>query len=150
MIELIERNPPDSTTEVKMLFSQLAEQLKKRSLIIVISDLLTNLDDLILGLQRLRYTRHDVIVLHVLDHDEIEFPFEDNTMFEGLERPDIQLLTDPQALRQSYIEIVQAFISRVRSACADHRIDYRLLSTRDPLDAALSAFLAARMHSMSR
>lgn len=150
MIELIEKHPPDSTTEVKMLFTQLAEQLKKRSLIIVISDLLTNVDDLILGLQRLRYTRHDVIVLHVMDHDELEFPFSDNSMFRGLETPDLELLTDPQSLRNSYLEIVQGFISRIRSACADHKIDYRLMSTRDSVDAALSAFLAARMHAMAR
>ncbi len=150
MIELIERHPPDSTTEVKMLFTELAERLKKRSLIIVISDLLTDVDDLIRGLQRLRYTRHDVIVLHVMDHDELEFPFTDNSMFKGLEAPDLELLTDPQSLRASYLEIVQGFISRIRAACADHKIDYRLLSTREPLDAALSAFLAARMHAMAR
>jgi uncharacterized protein (DUF58 family) len=150
MIELIERHPPDSTTEVKMLFTELAERLKKRSLIIVISDLLTNVDDLILGLQRLRYTKHDVIVLHVMDHDELEFPFADNSMFKGLEAPDLELLTDPQSLRATYLEIVQAFISRIRAACVDHKIDYRLISTREPLDAALSAFLAARMHAMAR
>lgn len=150
MIELIERNPPDKTTEVKMLFSRLAEQLKQRSLIIVISDLLTGAEDVIRGLERLRYTRHDVIVLHVLDHDEIEFPFTENVMFEGLEAPDIQLLTDPQSLRASYRAIVQRFIGQIRSACANHRIDYRLMSTRDPVDAALSSFLAARMHAMAR
>ena len=150
MMELIERHPPDSTTEVKMLFTELAERLKKRSLVIVISDLLTNVDDLILGLQRLRYTRHDVIVLHVMDHDELEFPFTDNSMFKGLETPGQELLTDPQSLRTSYLEIVQSFISRVRAACVNHKIDYRLMSTREPLDAALSAFLAVRMHAMAR
>lgn len=150
MIELIERNPPDNTTDMKVLFSQLAEQLRRRGLVIVISDLLTDVDEVIQGLQRLRYTRHDVIVLHVLDYDEVTFPFEDNTMFEGLEAPDTQLLTDPQSLRASYLEIVQEFISRVRSACMDHRIDYQLLSTRDPLDAGLSTFLAARMHQIAK
>ena len=150
MIELIERNPPDSTTDMKILFTQLAEQLRRRGLVIVISDLLTDVDEVIQGLQQLRYTGHDVIVLHVLDHDELAFPFEDNTMFEGLEAPDVQLLTDPQSLRASYLQIVQRFISRVRSACMDHRIDYRLLSTRDPLDGGLSAFLAARMRQVAR
>ena len=150
MIELIERNPPDSTTDMKILFTQLAEQLRRRGLIIVISDLLTDVDEVIQGLQQLRYTRHDVIVLHVLDHDELTFPFEDNTMFEGLEAPDVQLLTDPQSLRASYLQIVQRFISRVRSACMDHRIDYKLFSTRDPLDGGLSAFLAARMRQVAR
>jgi uncharacterized protein (DUF58 family) len=147
LIELIERNGPDGGSEMKMLFTKVAEQLKRRGLIVVISDLLTGADDVIAGLQRLRYTRHDVIVLHVLDEDELSFPFQENTQFEGLEGPQ-ELLIDPQSLRASYLEIVQRFISRIRAACVDHRIDYRLLSTRDPLDAALSSFLAARMHSL--
>ena len=65
---------------------------------------------------------------------ELEFPFADNSMFRGLEAPDLELLTDPQSLRNSYLEIVQSFLSRIRTACADHKIDYRLLSTREPLN----------------
>lgn len=150
MIDLIERNPPDHATDVKMLFSQLAEQVRQRGLVVVISDLLTDLDELIAGLQRLRYTRHDVIVLHVMDYDELEFPFQDNIMFEGLEAPDVEVLADPQALRASYLQVVQRFIRRVRSACMDHRIDYALLSTRDPLDAGLATYLAGRMHRLAK
>ena len=97
-----------------------------------------------------RLARHDVIVLHVMDHDELEFPFENNTLFEGLEAPDIQLLTDPQSLRTSYLGIVQNFITKVRSACVNHRIDYCLLSTHDPLDAGLAAYLAGRMHRLTK
>lgn len=150
MLELIERNPPDHGTNVKVLFARLAEQVHRRGLVVVVSDLLTDVDEVIAGLQRLRHARHDVIVMHVLDHDELTFPFVDNTMFEGLEAPDAQVLTDPQSLRTSYLAIVRQYVSRLRSACMDHRIDYRLFSTRDPLDAALSAFLAARMHMVAR
>jgi uncharacterized protein (DUF58 family) len=146
MIELIEQNRPDHTTNVKMMFSQLAEQVRRRGLIILISDLLTDFDDIVSGLQQLRHARHDVIVLHVMDHDELTFPFESNTLFEGLEAPDVEVLTDPQSLRASYLRIVQGFVGRLRAACVNHRIDYRLISTHDPLDGALTAFLAARMH----
>lgn len=148
MIELIESNGPSRGSEMKMLFAQLAERLKRRSLVVVISDLMTDPEDVIEGLERLRYTRHDVIVLHVLDYDELHFPFEDNTLFEGLEAANRQLLTDPQSLRASYLEIVQGFIGRIRSACMNHRIDYHLMNTREPLGAALASFLAARMHSI--
>ncbi len=150
IIDVIERNAPSDATDVKMLFMQLAEQFKQRGLVVLISDLLTDVDEVIQGLQRLRYTRHDVIVFHVLDYDEVHFPFEDNTQFDGLEAPDVSLLTDPQSLRESYLEIVQAFISKVRSECMNHRIDYKLMTTRDPLDAGLSTFLAARMHQAAR
>ena len=108
------------------------------------------LEEVVGGLRRLRYAGQDVIVLHVLDHDELTFPFEQLTMFEGLEHPDLRLLADPQSLRRSYLAVVQGFISRVRSTCMDHRIDYALLSTHDPIDAGLSTFLAGRMHRLAR
>ncbi len=150
MIDLLERTRPDETTDTKLLFAHLSDRVRQRGLLVLISDLLTDVDAVIQGLQQMRYTRHDVIVFHVLDHDEVTFPFEENTMFEGLEHPDVELLTDPQSLRASYLEIVQAFISKVRSACVNHRIDYQMLSTADPLSAALTTYLAARMHLTSR
>lgn len=145
MIELIEANPPDNTTDVKAPLGELAGQLRQRGLVVLISDLLTDVDDLVAGLQRLRHSGHDVIVMHVLDHDELVFPFRENTMFDGLEQPERRVLADPQALRESYLAIVRQFISRIRSACMDNRVDYCLLSTQEPLDAGLVAFLAARM-----
>jgi len=150
MIDLIERNPPDHTTDVKVLFAHLADRLRRRGLVVLISDLLADVEEVVGGLRRLRYAGQDVIVLHVLDHDELTFPFEQLTMFEGLEHPDLRLLADPQSLRRSYLAVVQGFISRVRSTCMDHRIDYALLSTHDPIDAGLSTFLAGRMHRLAR
>lgn len=150
MIDLIERHPPDQGTDVNVLLSQMAEQLHRRGLVVLISDLLADVEDVVRGLQRLRHIGHDVIVMHVLDHDEIHFPFEQNMLFEGLEPPGAELLTDPQGLRESYLRIVRRFVSRVRSACVNHRIDYQMLSTRDPLEAGLSAYLAGRMHRLAR
>lgn len=147
LIAVIEENAPRDMTDVKTLFRYLADRIKRRSMVVVISDFLTDLDDVISGLQRLRHTRHELLVMHVLDHDEIEFPFVDQTLFEGMEI-DHELLTDPQALRKSYLEQVQNFIHRLRSFCVDNRIDYALFSTRDPLDVALSTFLAKRSHAI--
>jgi len=150
MIDLMERHPPDGTTEVKLMLAGLAERLRHRGLIVLISDLLTNSDDVISGLQQLRHRGQDLIVMHVLDEDELKFPFNDNTLFEGLEAPGVQTLVDPQSLRASYLQIVGEFISRIRAACMDGGIDYVLLGTHDPLDAGLSAYLAGRMHRTSR
>ncbi len=150
IIELIERQRPDHTTDMKMLPAQLADQLHQRGLIILVSDLLADADEIVGGLQQLRHGRQDLIVLQVLDHDELTFPFEHNTLFEGLEDPEVQLLTDPQSLRAAYLRVVGDFVSRIRASCVNNRIDYRLLSTRDPLDAALTTFLAARMHQTRR
>lgn len=150
MIDLIERRDPEGGTDVKMLLAKMADRLNHRGLVVLVSDLLTNVDDVIAGLQQLRHRRQDVIVMHVLDHDELNFPFNDNTLFEGLEQPDFQQLVDPQSLRETYLEIVQDFIRRIRSACMNHGIDYVLLGTHDPIDAGLSGYLAGRMHRMSR
>lgn len=145
-IGTIEHAAPARQTDIKMPFAKLAGSIPRRGMVVLISDLLTDADELIRGLQRFRYGRHDVVVLHVMDHDELEFPFLDRTLFEGMEELDLQVLTDPQSLRRSYLDAVQAFISKVRSACLDQRVDYALISTADGLDVALSTFLATRMH----
>ena len=133
-------------TESKSLFGLLAGKLRRRSLVIVISDLLADPKDVISGLERIRFANHELLVMHVLDHDEREFPFKDNTLFEGLEAPDQQLMVDPQSLRSSYLEAMNGFIARIRSACTNSRIDYLGLSTTDPMGIALRTYLAARMH----
>lgn len=143
--EAIEANPPDHPTDVKAVFPQLAASIPRRGMVVILSDLLTQVDDVISGLQQFRYGEHDVLVLHILDHDELEFPFADRTLFEGMEQINLEILTDPQSLRNSYLTALRAFISRIRSTCLDQRIDYALLSTADSLDVALTKFLAARM-----
>jgi uncharacterized protein (DUF58 family) len=148
LVGAVEACRPQGGTNVKMPFAELAEHVPRRGLVVVMSDLLTNLGDIIEGLDRFRAQRHDVLVLHVLDRDEIEFPFTDRTQFEGMEGLNRHVLTDPQSLRASYCEAVQAFIDSLKSACLERRVDYALINTSDPLDRALSTFLASRMHQM--
>lgn len=144
VIEVVEKHQPSNKTQVKALFRHLADRIRQRGLIVIISDFLTDLADIREGLQRLRHLRHEVLALHVLDHDEVEFPFVDRTSFEGLEAEQ-EILADPQALRASYLEQVRGFIRRLRSMCANHGVDYTLLTTVDPPGMALASFLAKRM-----
>lgn len=146
----IEAHRPSGRTMVKALFESLAAKVPRRGMVVIISDLLTDVDDVVRGLERFRFVGHDVIVFHVLDHDELEFPFAERTLFEGMEEEGIEVRTDPQALRKDYLDALQAFISRVRSACMNHRIDYVLLSTAERIDLALATFLARRMHLRRR
>lgn len=145
-IEQIERIEPGKSTRPTHVLRELAERFRQRGLILLISDLLTDINALIEGLRRFRYQGHEVIVMHVLDRDELEFPFTDHTLFEGLEDLDVELLTDPQSLRSSYLRAVNEFVSTVRRSCVDHQMDYVLLSTADPLDRALTGFLSRRMY----
>jgi hypothetical protein len=96
------------------------------------------------GLQMLRHRRHDVLVFHVLDSDELTFPFAGTTRFEGMELLE-QLLCDPRALRDGYIEALEEYLVEVRRGCARQGIDYMLVHTQEYLDAVLSRFLHHRM-----
>jgi len=141
----IEGCEPNKKTDVRHVFQRLAGTLPRRGMVVVLSDLLTDLNTIVEGLRRFRYGRHDVLVLHVLDHDELEFPFSDRTLFEGMEDPDVEILTDPQSLRGEYLSALRDFIGNIRRACLDQRVDYALVSTADRLDVALTTFLTTRM-----
>ncbi len=145
MLERIAAQPSGGKTDMARLFAELPDRIPRRGLLVLISDLLADPATVTAGLQQLRHAGHDVLVLHVMDADELTFPFAERALFEGIETPDRRLPADPQALRRSYLQAVERFIAGLRSACIDHRIDYTLLSTADPPASGLSACLAARM-----
>ncbi len=130
-------------TSLEPICHALAERIPRRGLVCLVSDLFVDVDGLIRGLQHFRHYDHEVMVLHVMDEDELTFPFEGNTMFRGLEETG-RVVVEPRALREGYLEAVRAFCRDVKRRCVAARIDYKLLSTADHLDAALCAFLAAR------
>lgn len=135
---------PGAGTRAGPVFQELADRLKKRGLVVIVSDLLDDVERLRRGLKQLRYRNHDVMVLHVLAHDEVSFPFRRMTLFEGLEGLPSELV-DPGALRDAYLAELNQYLAAVRRMCRDDGIDYVQLDTEDKLDIALSAFLAARM-----
>jgi hypothetical protein len=148
LAEIVERHAPAGPTDLKVPFAKLANVLPPRGMVVILSDLLTDVDALIDGLQHFQAARHDVIVMHVLDRDELEFPFTDRTLFEGLEAPGVELVTDPQSLRSTYLSAVRGFVETIQAACLDRRIEYCLVSTADPVDLTLATFLAGRMHRL--
>jgi hypothetical protein len=92
----------------------------------------------------LRSCGHDVLIFHVMDDDELDFPFSGPTKFEGLELPD-QLNCNPRALREGYLRSLEAYLDEVRRGCSRHSTDYALLRTSQPLGAALAAYLNSRL-----
>lgn len=135
--------PKDKTNPEKIL-KRVAENAPGRGMIILISDLLVDREPLFRGLEMLRHGRHDVLVFHVLDEEELTFPFSGTTRFEGMEEID-QIVCDPRALRDGYIEALEEYLVEVRRGCARKGIDYQLVHTREYLDAVLSKFLHWRM-----
>lgn len=148
LVESLERVRLEHPNDVVATLPRIASRLHRRSVVALISDLLIDPNALIPTLEQIRHAGHEVVVFHVLDHDERTFPFMDNTLFEGIEEVDQQVLVDPQGLKAAYLEALTDHEQRIRRACSNSRIEFVGLSTADPLDVALRAYLAARMHQV--
>ena len=123
---------------------EIAERLTKRGLVIVISDLYDeNPDEVIEGLEHLRYDGHEVIVFHLLSEQEVEFEFERLIRFVDAEN-DQEIITTPQVIRESYLSNFNEFIDHYRTTLNQSDIDYNLINTSTPIDRSLSSYLAKR------
>ncbi len=144
VVDALEVSRPRDKTDMYSIFRQVAESTPRRGMMIVFSDLLADQAGTLRGLRLLRQRGHDLLVFHVLDDDELDFPFAGPTRFEGLESPDY-LNCNPRALREGYLAAIRTFLDAMRLDCARHMIDYALLRTSEPLDAALAAYLSNRL-----
>jgi glycine/D-amino acid oxidase-like deaminating enzyme len=125
------------------VLQDLAASLKRRGLIILISDLLDEPQDVAKGLKQLRARGSEVIVFHLMDREELEFPFKEPCLFQDMEA-DLRLLADPQAIRPAYLKALRSLMDRYRQACVAHQIDYSLFDTSVGLDQALVRYLTWR------
>ncbi|MGL6227405.1 MAG: DUF58 domain-containing protein [Thermoguttaceae bacterium] len=122
---------------------EMTETIPQHGLVVLISDLLVKREGLFDGLRHLRSRNQDVMVLHIMDDQELDFPFNRPVQFEGLDIPSI-LRCDPKTLRKDYLDAVQMYLDEIKRGALQHQADYMLFRTSDPLDAALSAFLNRR------
>ncbi len=144
LIQVMEETVPERKTSTGPIFHELAERFSKRGVVIIFSDLFDDVPSLLAGLKHFRHKRHDVIVFHVLDADELEFPFKQPTRFRGMEELPA-VMTNPRSLRKAYLRELERFRKAVRAGCHDHRIEYVEMRTDKPLDQALTSYLAHRM-----
>jgi uncharacterized protein (DUF58 family) len=131
-------------TDLGRALGDVAEKVRRRGVVVVVSDLLDDAEGILAGLRRLRSRRHDVVVFQVLHEDEVKFPFEGMTRFEGVEDPASEVLADPRGLKRAYLEALEAHTRALRTGCLAERIDFVPLDTSMPLDVALSGYLARR------
>ena len=143
MMHELQNTQPDDKTDMSDVYLQLAGQIKTRGLVVLISDLFMDLETLQESLRQFRLRRHEVVVFHIMHEHELDFPFEDMTLFKGLEI-DAQLFTEPRALRQAYLDEVNSFMGQVRKMCASNGVDHVLVNTSRPLDATLASYLTFR------
>ena len=144
VVEVLESQRTDRPTAFLPVLKTLAETLPRRGMVAVISDMLGDREGVFQGMQLLRKRGHDLVLLHVMDDDELDFPFEGPTRFEGLELPD-SIACNPRALRAGYLAAVEEFLADIRTQAAAVRCDYSLIRTSEPVDGALVKFLSRRI-----
>ncbi|AGA26202.1 DUF58 domain-containing protein [Singulisphaera acidiphila] len=143
LIHLMDTSPARQKSDLSIVFHDLAERFKKRGVIAIFSDLFDDVPKIVAGLRHFRHRRHEVIVFHILDPAELDFPFRDTTLFKGMEgMPEI--LTEPHALRRAYQAEISAYLAEVKKGCQMIDIDYVPIRTDMDLDLALSSYLASR------
>ena len=143
----LQQVPRWNKTNTGKVLDQLAEKLRHRSLIVLVSDFFDDIDHLKAGLRHLRYKKHELIAFQTLDPAEITFPFDDVTLFKGMEDAG-QLLTEPRSLRQAYLDQLAAHTDELRKLCRGLKIDFNRVNTGEPLDVVLSGYLATRAASI--
>jgi uncharacterized protein (DUF58 family) len=144
ILHALENRGPGGETNVGRILDDIAGQVKRRGLIVLVSDLLDEPAEILRGLRQFRFKGNDVIVFHVLDPAELNLPFDGNILFEDLETASLQVITDPRAIRSTYEQVVKEFVNDLRKQCHDNTIDYQLISTATPLDQALASYLSWR------
>jgi uncharacterized protein (DUF58 family) len=135
---------PREKTDIEAILRRVTESMPGRGMVVVLSDFLVDREPLIKGLEVLTQRKHDILCFHLLDDDEMNFPFTGTTRFEGMEELP-HLLCDPRALRDGYLEALEEYLVEVRRGCTRLGIDYQLIRTGDSLDAILTKFLHHRM-----
>jgi uncharacterized protein (DUF58 family) len=144
VLHVLTRGPGPAKTRVVDVLNDLAERIRRRGLVMLFSDLFDEPTEILAGLRHLRYQRHDVVVFHVLDPAEMDFPFQDATLFRGLEQlPD--LLTDPRSLREGYVAELTTFLEELKRGCRAQNIDYVPLRTDGDVGTVLAGYLAKRL-----
>jgi uncharacterized protein (DUF58 family) len=142
--KVLEETRPGGETPLSGILHALAERIRRRGLVIVLSDGFDRLDDLTSALRHLRHRHHEVLFFHTLAPEEEEFPFRRPARFRDLERPGHDLRVDPLAFRAGYLERFRAFCEGLKERVRGMDADYHRASTAEPVERTLLDYLASR------
>ena len=143
MIRVMEKMQGKGRTRLPQVLSEVTQRIRRPSLIVLISDMLDDVDELLQSLKMVRHAGHDLVLLQVLDEEEITFPFDQMSRFEGLEDL-LHVMTDPLLIAGSYRRAMAEFQKRIRIGCQQMNADYFLLRTDESLATTLPRILASR------
>ncbi len=146
LIQTLEQTQPGGETALAPIWHHLAaHQLRRRGLVVILSDFFDQLDDLIRALQHLRHRRHEVLLFHILAPEEVDFPYKRLTKFRNLEQSNQERLVDPRRLREDYLKRFNDFRNELRRRAGTMLVDYYMLRTDDPVERALGLYLTRRL-----
>ena len=143
LVGVLAQQSGKDATDIGEVLGRVSDRLKRRCLIVLLTDLFDDKDGLVHGLRRLRHAGHDVLVLHVMDPDELNFPFTRMTLFEGLEDYPEQL-ADPEAVREAYLVEIREFMRELRRDFRNSGIQYQLADCSRAFDQVLRESLVRR------
>ena len=149
VLEQLEHLEPGGQTDLPRTFHELAERMKRRALVVVLSDLFSGTGDarqLVDAISHLRHRKHEVVVLQILDRAELQFPFRNASQIEDMET-DRLIEADAEALRNHYLRSLGDYLDQVRHGCLRHGAEYALADTTQPFDMFLGAYLTRRQRS---
>ncbi len=139
----INNSKPQNKTATSESLKTIAQAIKKRGLIVIISDFFDDYNSVISALKHFHYKKNEIILFQILDPFEINFAFEQDSIFVDLETGD-ELATQPRLIQKSYLEELNEFLKKFRKECRNYGIDYNLISTATPFDKALLSFFNKR------
>ena len=143
LLKTMHNAKPGGETNISHLLHILAESIKKRGLIILISDLLDNQEDIVKGLRHFRYKGHEIIIFHIIDPKEKDLDYNDNINFIDLETTE-SIITDSRLIRKKYNKAFKNFCDYYSTQCSKNKIDYVPVLTSDSLDKSLMQYLMKR------
>lgn len=147
MLHTLDRAEPTRAGRLRVPLEKIAEHFKRRSVVALISDFYEEPEEVLEAIKPYRFLGNDIMVFHVLDNAELEFPYRDASRFQDLETGE-EIPVVPESLLKQYRELVQAHIESLRTRFSEIRVDYTLVDTSRPLDDALFSYLAHRERTM--
>jgi len=139
----LEKVTPQPRTNVGAILHDFAHRMSRRGFVVLFSDLFDDTDEFVDGINHLRFAGHNVILFHVMDPYEIDFPLNGTWKFVGLEGEG-ELVTQAARVRNSYLRELKSFVDRVKAACDRAQVDYVLVNTAEPIEHVLSSYLVQR------
>lgn len=143
ILHALEGVEPGPATNVPHTCHRLAERIRSRGMVILISDLLDDVDEVLGGLRHLQHAKHEVIIFHVMDDAELDLPYQELANFRDVESGS-RLAVDPAVFRKTYRQRAAEFCERLRAGCVQTSIDYNLIRTSEPVEKTLGNYIAFR------